>query len=345
MPNLVTPNRAMPRDTAQIFGRSGEKCENLGLLLDKYQPWEGTNGQWELTFRILDREKRVDPKRGGEAKAQWLSDRRSKHMVDAPLLPDTRIDSESLEAYRHRWKAMVEGRGGTIFSLRTQWRMVVGLGGPSVLETAMTLHHIYGFPIIPGSALKGLARVRALLGVAEQLKVPVLLPKDYEKQKPDTPLAQLEEFLAADDEARETAWDALSSNALLANSLLSSLKMEDLTAFADTFRTIFGSRDQAGAVVFFEGVPEKALSFSLDIMNPHYPDYYDEQGTAPPASHQGPRPVYFLTVEDGVRFSFAVAPRTPKGEELTPRSVTWLQAGLKTMGVGAKTVAGYGYFC
>jgi CRISPR-associated protein Cmr6 len=36
-----------------------------------------------------------------------------------------------------------------------QGRMVVGLGDETVLETAIALHHTYGVPYIPGSALKG----------------------------------------------------------------------------------------------------------------------------------------------------------------------------------------------
>ncbi|MCL2011300.1 MAG: type III-B CRISPR module RAMP protein Cmr6 [Cystobacterineae bacterium] len=35
-------------------------------------------------------------------------------------------------------------------------RLIIGLGNASVLETGLTLHHTYGTPIIPGSALKGL---------------------------------------------------------------------------------------------------------------------------------------------------------------------------------------------
>ena len=35
------------------------------------------------------------------------------------------------------------------------WRLIVGLGGEHVQETNMTLHHIYGVPYIPGSAVKG----------------------------------------------------------------------------------------------------------------------------------------------------------------------------------------------
>ena len=38
------------------------------------------------------------------------------------------------------------------------WRLIVGLGSEHVQETNMTLHHIYGIPYIPGSAVKGVVR-------------------------------------------------------------------------------------------------------------------------------------------------------------------------------------------
>lgn len=41
--------------------------------------------------------------------------------------------------------------------LQTLGRLVVGLGAENVLETGIRLHHTYGMPILPGSALKGLA--------------------------------------------------------------------------------------------------------------------------------------------------------------------------------------------
>lgn len=41
--------------------------------------------------------------------------------------------------------------------LTTTARLIVGLGSENVLETGLRLHHTYGVPIIPGSALKGLA--------------------------------------------------------------------------------------------------------------------------------------------------------------------------------------------
>ncbi len=41
--------------------------------------------------------------------------------------------------------------------LQTVGRLIVGLGSENVLETGIRLHHTYGMPILPGSALKGLA--------------------------------------------------------------------------------------------------------------------------------------------------------------------------------------------
>lgn len=38
------------------------------------------------------------------------------------------------------------------------WRLIVGLGGESVYETSITLHHVYGIPFIPASSIKGVVR-------------------------------------------------------------------------------------------------------------------------------------------------------------------------------------------
>ncbi|MCX7926276.1 MAG: hypothetical protein N2554_10760, partial [Fimbriimonadales bacterium] len=41
--------------------------------------------------------------------------------------------------------------------------IAIGLGNASPLEVGLTLHHTYGMPVIPGSALKGLCRRGARL--------------------------------------------------------------------------------------------------------------------------------------------------------------------------------------
>lgn len=60
-------------------------------------------------------------------------------------------------AFFRRWEQALKGRGTRTARAEVLGRMVVGLGAESVLETAVTLQRTYGVPVIPGSALKGLA--------------------------------------------------------------------------------------------------------------------------------------------------------------------------------------------
>ncbi|MFL6235301.1 MAG: hypothetical protein ACJ76N_19355, partial [Thermoanaerobaculia bacterium] len=70
-----------------------------------------------------------------------------------------------------------------------------------------------------------------------------------------------------------------------------------------------------------------------------------------PADDQDPIPVYFLAVKADTTFvfPFRLGP-PPEGEltqtrdPLTKQVSGWLETALKTLGAGAKTAAGYGYF-
>jgi CRISPR type III-B/RAMP module RAMP protein Cmr6 len=44
------------------------------------------------------------------------------------------------------------------FSLYTNTRVIVNYGGESILENSISIHPYYGFPVIPGSAIKGVTR-------------------------------------------------------------------------------------------------------------------------------------------------------------------------------------------
>ncbi|MCC4766893.1 type III-B CRISPR module RAMP protein Cmr6 [Methanosarcina sp. DH1] len=46
----------------------------------------------------------------------------------------------------------------TSFSLYTNTRVIVNHGGESILENSISIHPYYGFPTIPGSAIKGVTR-------------------------------------------------------------------------------------------------------------------------------------------------------------------------------------------
>jgi CRISPR-associated protein Cmr6 len=73
------------------------------------------------------------------------------------------------EDYSHwfeQWRRALWSYGAVCREAEVRGRMAVGLGEESVLETSVALHHTYGVPYIPGSALKGLAAsfVRQHLG-------------------------------------------------------------------------------------------------------------------------------------------------------------------------------------
>lgn len=102
---------------------------------------------------------------------EWERDKPTKYSNERKKVIESLSRScyhELLSAYRRRWCEMLDtyqAQGYVVrrFSLRAASRVVVGLGAESVLETSICLHRIYGFPIIPGSALKGLARAYARL--------------------------------------------------------------------------------------------------------------------------------------------------------------------------------------
>lgn len=108
----------------------------------------------------------------------------------------------------------------------------------------------------------------------------------------------------------------------------------------ESFRTLFGTTDDRGDVVFHDAwwIPEGAdpkVPIHLDVMTVHHKDYY-EKGTAPPRDTDSPVPIPFATVAG----SYRVAVEGPK--EWRDAALDLLAIGLADLGLGAKTNAGYG---
>lgn len=81
-----------------------------------------------------------------------------KNTIVLNVQPDySKIDIKAIaEKHKHSIEKLnIESES---IILKPEWRMVIGLGNESVYETSMTLHHIYGIPYIPGSAIKGVVR-------------------------------------------------------------------------------------------------------------------------------------------------------------------------------------------
>lgn len=120
------------------------------------------------------------------------------------------------------------------------------------------------------------------------------------------------------------------------------------------FIAVFGEQrkredKRQGLVIFHDGIPTSTPKLELDVMNPHYPQYY--QGDEPPANWQSPQPVFFLTLNKDSRFLFAVSAKNfgkpakdSDAQAAYQLAAKWLQAALQEMGAGAKTSAGYGFW-
>ncbi len=244
---------------------------NLRLLLHKHVP-----------TRVIEKSE----EKQNNAKTIWLRDIASKYKADPRLV----------KAARQRWQSYIDALKASFISMTIDWRMVIGLGGNSVFETDMTLHPLYGLPIIPGSALKGLTRAWVETEKNETTQVP----------GPGGKSISLVERIFGNQQEGET--------------------------------------QHAGSVIFFDAiVMDEKFRLTLDIMNPHYPEYYQKE--RPPSNDQNPIPIPFLIVMSAT-FLFAIAPRNPLNEEQKSdarKALQWLQEALAEYGIGSKTSSGYGY--
>jgi CRISPR-associated protein Cmr6 len=246
-------------------------------------------------------------------------------------------------------EALGVDRSKTVITASTVWRLVAGFATNPALETGITLHLFHGFPYLPGSAVRGLAR-----RVAE-----------YELVETREGWIELEELPPADDLSQ------FLDEAEKVKAFLGSLIIEPAEKGIPLWRTprevlrhlrkLMAESDEhkeqrtridallgehtGGRVTFFDAVPAEGEEDLLqtDLLNPHYPEYYREPKTHPPSDDQDPTPVYFLAVRPGAAFEFPflLDPSSPEDVEVVKR---WVIQGLKTWGAGAKTTAGYGYF-
>lgn len=67
-----------------------------------------------------------------------------------------------------RWKKRTADDSHLTLEAVAAGSLAIGLGNESPLEAGLTIHHTYGMPVIPGSAVKGLCRCVAARLLAEQ---------------------------------------------------------------------------------------------------------------------------------------------------------------------------------
>lgn len=112
-----------------------------------------------------------------------------------------------------------------------------------------------------------------------------------------------------------------------------------------------------GVLMVFDAVPDNKPVLEVDIMNPHYGDYYgkkpmkvtsagkEHEIDTPPADYLSPNPIFFLTVASNISFIFALALRPGRGtNDDLMLGLELLEEALDNIGAGSKTAVGYGCF-
>lgn len=214
------------------------------------------------------------------------------------------------------------------FELAIDWRLAIGLGTESVYETSMTLHPVYGFPYIPGQALKGITRSWII--------------QEHFNGNEGKAISENETFCKLFGCPKEITLELRDANGEFIK--------EDEKVKKKTYKSIL-KKEHQGFPIFFDAYPTAKPVLKVDIMNPHYGPYYSEG--KPPADYYNPVPIPFLTVEK-TSFQFVIGIRDKdniqvddfNGSKDTILNLTekYLKEALQNQGIGAKTAVGYGYF-
>jgi len=228
----------------------------------------------------------------------------------------------AIKAYSKEFRYMIKRLESTGFVIgekkfKPDYKLIVGLGGANVYENSMTLHHIYGFPYIPGQAIKGVLRHYII-----------------------------SEILGFDDNSEN---DESSGN----NKDSEDKDLEDET-FKFIFGTQEG---KGKVIFFDAiPVSDAKIDIDI-MNNHYPDYYGDKAGSKPPADYYNPIPINFLVVKDTeFLFTLGLKPdvqvnnlRKFTGGEISSKGellnylFELLKESLSLLGIGAKTSVGYGF--
>lgn len=219
--------------------------------------------------------------------------------------------------FKHRWRKALEQECFVLECVTTS-RLLVGSGNASGSEVGLQLHHTWGVPMVPGTAVKG--------ELSHYLHAVYGPDPEYDGISP----------MAAEHPDPERARFRRPGK-------------KPATPPGDWQRIIFGSADYeesraaAGHVIFHDMllVPpddrdDRSVMLARDVLTPHHAEYYGKGGEA--NDYENPTPVPFLSVPPGTRFLMAVGGQRAWAEF----AVDQLAEAISEWGLGAKTAAGYG---
>ena len=232
------------------------------------------------------------------------------------------------KALRSRQAALAQKAGAETIEAKSLSPFVTGMGEEHAVENGFAFLNPYGLPYLAGSGVKGVIR-RAAEELAEMgeggwtfARVAWLF--GFEDYGDHDWTRRLEQEIAESEEAKD---------------LVKRLNKDStsLTHLSEADKHL------AGALSFWDVIIDGTLG--VDILTPHYGDYY--QGKEPPHDAGQPNPNPFLVVAPDAHFTFHVScneRRLPDTIEAEWRALirTAFDHAFEWGGFGAKTAVGYG---
>lgn len=291
--------------------------DHVALAYDSWAPVGDRDGK----VPVDDKNPPHEPLDG---RTRWLSN-----------LAHTRVAPDYARSFE-RWKQSFSSPGDRLAELKLPSRLLIGHGNSSATDLGLTVHHTWGVPVIPGSALKGLVAhyVDATYGPTDPDVEPWEQQGDerirFDYQGVTWNGRRIERGPGAIYRALFGAPDAHEDEVMLSHEL-----QAGATAGRVTFHdALYIPNSIAGDRVF-----------AADVLTPHQqgkpgqPSYYDSQGAVFPNDYNDPVPVAFLTVRPQCRLQLALSGPA----EWTELAAQLLKDALEKWGVGGKTSAGYGF--
>ncbi len=231
---------------------------------------------------------------------------------------------------------------------------VTGMGEEHAVENGFAFLSPYGLPYMAGSGVKGVIR-RAAEELAAGLNpegnggwtfTRVMWLFGFEGNagwmQEEREKGRAELLAPAWEEELETFKNDPGEEAEELADLLGRGKEEKIDAFFKRLR--FGDAHLAGALSFWDVIIADDLD--IDILTPHYGEYY--QGNEPPHDAGQPQPNPFLVVAPGAQFTFHITcaehrlPESLRGETWRDLVQAAFDHAFTWGGFGAKTAVGYG---
>lgn len=116
---------------------------------------------------------------------------------------------------------------------------------------------------------------------------------------------------------------------------------------AEVLEVLAGTTESAGHIIYWDAWLDPGSTvtkpFQADVITTHHPKYYGQRGQEPPSDFDDPTPIAFVSIKPGVKFTIALSSTSENAKPWLDLAAKLLIWGLRNLGVGGKTNAGYGY--